>query len=212
MEWVKLISKYKEMQERYGAKGFDPIISGGCNTSPKVCFVFMNPTGRNVASDPSWKGLKSPWIGTKNIWKLFRQAQILDKEIFNETKEKANDWDYEFSERVYKDISDKFVYITNLAKCTQEDARPLPNSVFKEYRDLLLEELNLIKPKCIVTLGNQVSSIILQQNIKVSECRRKEFTLINYKVFPVYYPVGQGMRNLNLAAEDIEWIYKEAQK
>ena len=132
MEWENLINKYREMQQKYGARNLDPIISGGCNTNPKLCFVFMNPTGRNIASDPAWEGLKSPWLGTKNIWKLFHLSQIIDKEIFDETQyRRPIDWDYEFSKRVYDGITEKSVYITNLAKCTQEDARPLPNTVFK---------------------------------------------------------------------------------
>ena len=39
----------------------------------------MNPTGRNIASSKNWKGLKSPWIGTKNIWDLFVELDLLDK-------------------------------------------------------------------------------------------------------------------------------------
>ena len=50
----------------------------------------MNPTGRNIASSKDWKGLKSPWIGTKNIWDLFIELDLLDKEnvekIFKENK------------------------------------------------------------------------------------------------------------------------------
>lgn len=38
-------------------------------------------------------------------------------------------------------------YVTNLAKCTQLDARPLPDSVYKEYLALLYQEIDLIRPK-----------------------------------------------------------------
>lgn len=42
----------------------------------------MNPTGKNVASYDGWKGLKAPWIGTKNIWNLFYNLNLLDGKIF----------------------------------------------------------------------------------------------------------------------------------
>ena len=42
----------------------------------------MNPTGKNIASSKSWKGLKSLLIGTKNIWDLFYKLKILDKDIY----------------------------------------------------------------------------------------------------------------------------------
>ncbi len=34
----------------------------------------------------------------------------------------------------------------------------------------------------------------------------KEIDEISYPVFPVYYPVGQGMRNISIAIEDIKDI------
>ena len=63
--------KYDELQLKYGAKELDSIYNGGCTNNPDIFFVFMNPTGRNIASQKTWNGLKSPWIGTKNIWDLF---------------------------------------------------------------------------------------------------------------------------------------------
>ncbi len=82
---------------------------------------------------------------------------------------KSDEWSEEFSEKLYKEIAAKKVYITNLAKCTQIDARPLSDKVFKEYLALTQEELAIVQPKHIITLGNQVSSILLGRPIKVSE-------------------------------------------
>ena len=100
----------------------------------------MNSTGRNIASSPNWKGRGSPWIGTKNIWKLFYRIGLLDEEI-------------------------------------------------------------------------QVSSIVLNQNISVSQCRKQNFLKIiagkEYKVYPVYYPIGNGMMNIEKAIEDMKFIVKQ---
>lgn len=139
---------YDELQVKYGAKELDSIYNGGCEKNPDICFVFMNPTRKNIASDKSWKGRKSPWLGTKNIWKLFYKV------------------------------------------------------------DLLFKEINIIKPKIIITFGNQVSSIILNKKISVSENRKKCYRIqINkneYKVYPVYYPVGNGIFNIDKSIEDIK--------
>ena len=56
---------YDKLQIKYGAKNLDSIYNGGCEDNPDICFVFMNPTDRNIASDKSWEGRKSPWLGTK---------------------------------------------------------------------------------------------------------------------------------------------------
>ncbi len=202
---------YDKMQIKYGAKELDSIYNGGCEENPDICFVFMNPTGRNIASDKSWKGRKSPWLGTKNIWKLFYKVNLLSEKLFNQIQEmKPKDWDYKFCDTVYEEIANNKVFITNLGKCTQLDARPLSNEVLKKYLALLFKEIDIVKPKIIITFGNQVSSIILNKKILVSENRKTYYEIkINnnlYKVYPVYYPVGNGIFNIDKAIEDITWI------
>lgn len=117
------------------------------------------------------------------------------------------DWDYEFAEQLYRNVADQKIYITNLGKCTQTDAKPLPNQTLKEYLELLEKEIDIIKPKIIITFGNQVSSIILNQPISVSKCRKeyyiKHIHYTDYKVYPIFYPVGQGMRNIDIAINNI---------
>ena len=80
--------EYDKLQNKYGAKELDPIYNGGCTKNPDICFVFMNPTGRNIASPKTWKGLKAPWLGTKNIWKLFTAINLFDKSLLDEINEK----------------------------------------------------------------------------------------------------------------------------
>lgn len=163
------------------------------------------------------EGIKAPWIGTKNVWKMFYQLGFFDKELLdNINKRKPKDWDYDFAKIIYKKVSDNSIYITNLSKATQVDARPLKNDVFKKYLNLFKEEISTIKPEIIITFGNQVSSVLLNRSIKVSEYRKKYEVLdINgnaIKIFPVYYPVGQGMRNMKKAKKDIDWIIKNQTK
>ena len=202
---------YDRLQKKYGAKELDSIYNGGCEMSPDICFVFMNPTGRNIASSKTWNGRKSPWLGTKNIWKLFHSVNLLSEDVFNKIQEKKpKDWDYEFCDYVYKEIENNKIFITNLGKCTQIDARPLPDEVLKKYLKLLFKEIDIIRPKVIITFGNQVSSIILNKKISVSEnrkvCHELKINKNKYKVYPVYYPVGNGIFNIDKSIEDIMWI------
>ena len=67
MELEELNLEYGKLQQKYGAKELDSNYNGGYTKNPDICFGFMNPTRRNIASFKNWKGLKSPWIGTKNI-------------------------------------------------------------------------------------------------------------------------------------------------
>lgn len=210
-ELEKLNKSYDKMQKKYGAKELDSICNGGKIDNPDICFVFMNPTGRNLSSEKSWTGRKSPWLCTKNIWKLFNKVGLMDDDIYNEIlSRKPKEWDYDFSDKVYKNVEDNNYFITNLGKCTQVDARALPDEVLGSYLKLLLKEIDIIKPKIIITFGNQVSSIILNKKISVSENRKtyheKKIKENTYKIFPVYYPVGNGIFNIDKSIEDIRWI------
>ena len=206
-----LKTEYDKLQLKYGAKGLDSIYNGGCTSNPDICFVFMNPTGKNIASSKSWKGLKSPWIGTKNIWDLFYQLKLLDQDIYHQIKSiKGTDWTEEFANEVYNNVKKYKYFITNLGKCTQVDARPLSNDVYKKYLHLLEKEIEIVHPKVIILFGNQVSSIVLNKKISVSQCRKQKFIKeINnkrYDCYSVFYPVGNGRFNIEKSIEDIRYI------
>ncbi len=213
MEKINLISVYDTLQKKYGDKNLNSVYGGGCIKSPKVCFVFMNPTAKNIATAKSWKGVRYQWLGTKPIWKFFNKLGLISDELNNEIQnKKAADWTNEFCIEVYNEVKNNKFYITNLAKCTQADARHLSDSVFLEYKKYLLLELEQVNPKKIVFFGNQVSSIMLNQNISVSNCRNQKFNLEinnkNFDCYAVYYPVGNGFFNVDKAIEDLNKILK----
>ena len=145
MKLNDLIKEYDKLQLEYGSENLNSIYNGGCEENPDICFVFMNPTGRNIASSKEWKGIKAPWLGTKNIWDLFFELNLLNQNIYKEIKsKKAVDWDELFAESVYEDVKKHKYFITNLGKCTQVDARPLPDSVYLSYLNLLEKEIKVL--------------------------------------------------------------------
>lgn len=207
----RLNKKYDALQEKYGSQELNSIYNGGCKNNPDICFVFMNPTGKNIASAKDWTGIRSPWVGTKNVWDLFIELDMIDKNIYKKIKSiKGSEWTPAFAKEVYADIERRKIYITNLAKCTQTDARILNDKVFKEYLPLFEEEIKLVNPKIIILFGNQVSSIFLNTKISVSQSRKKEYQKqidsTIYKCYSVYYPVGNGRFNIDKSIEDIKYI------
>ena len=211
MKIQDLNKEYDKLQLKYGAKELDSIYNGGLEENPDICFVFMNPTGRNIASEKTWKGRKSPWIGTKNIWDLFYAVGFQDEKIYQKIKSiKGSEWTEEFADEVYSDVKKHKYFITNLGKCTQIDARPLPDKIYKEYLSLLEKEIEILNPKVIILFGNQVSSIVLNEKISVSNVRKKLFKKnINgkeYDAYSIYYPIGNGRFNIDKSIEDIKWI------
>ncbi len=213
LQCTELFQEVNDLHKLYGCFDYSPIYGTGCIKKPKLMFLFMNPTGRNVSANLAWNGLRAPWLDTKNIWHMFYKLGLIKKEQLTYIQNlQLKDWTSDFSEQLYKTISNNNVYITNLAKCTQPDARSLRDCVFKAYLGNIQREILLVRPKQIVSFGNQVSSILLGKSIKVSEyVNNHEILEIDgntFKVFPTYYPVGQGMRNLDLAIKRIQTLIK----
>ncbi len=204
-----LFQEVNELHRLYGCPDLSPIYGAGCINKPKLMLLFMNPTGRNISANLTWSGLKAPWLGTKNIWRMIYQLGFISSAQYSFIRNsEPKDWTYEFSERLYQTLNNNGVYITNLAKCTQKDARKMRDGVFKAYLDNTKREISLVQPKRTVTFGNQVSSILLGKRIKIGDCiNGREILEISgkfFNVFPTYYPVGQGMRNMELAISRIK--------
>jgi len=76
-----------------------------------------------------------------------------------------------------------------------------------------IEDIHEMGSKKIIVFGNQVSSIFLKEKITVSQWRKKKTKIKikknEYDVYPVYYPVGNGMRNIDLVIEDLKYIIGE---
>lgn len=212
MQLTELHKIADKLQLQHGHPGLKSIYGAGCIKKPQVMFVFMNPTAKNVAAFSNWKGLRAPWLGTKNIWQLLNQTRFLSDKLCKRIRElKTADWTVELAAEVYEQIAKNKAYITNLAKCTQIDARPLKDKVFKEYLEIMHKEIELTKPEHIIAFGNQVSSILLNKIVSVSHYKAAEYETLSinnktYRVYPCFYPVGQGQRNLPLAVKRIKTI------
>ncbi len=214
MQITSLKRKFDALQRRHGDPALRAIYGAGCVSRPDVCFVFMNPTGRNVAASPRWKGLHAPWIGTKHAWNLFTKLGLFDA-VLNERIQTTppEAWTPAFAGEVYRHVAARRLYITNLAKCTQADARHQRDDVFRAYLPSLHEEIAAVNPRAIVAFGNQVNSVMLGRPVNVSQCRKTSVPFAasgkTFGVHPVCYPVGQGMRNMGKAIEDVRWIMRK---
>jgi DNA polymerase len=199
----------KKLQKKHGHRDVYPINGAGCIEQPELLLLFMNPTARNVSADPKWTGIRAPWLGTKNIWKMLKRLNLIEREQFEETQKlKPGEWTVDFSENLYRKLAGNKVYITNLAKCTQKDAKPLKNKIFREYLELARKEILAVNPKIIVSFGIQVSEILLEKKIELKSNGEEKIMIGNksFRVFPTYYPVGQGMRNMEKAVERIRQL------
>lgn len=218
MQLKSLHKDIDQLQLLHGDSSLSAIYGAGDINRPNIMFVFMNPTAKNISANKKWAGLRAPWLGTKNVWNIFFELGILSKDLYEKTQKlKDTDWTKDFCNEIYSELKKQKIFITNLAKCTQLDARPLKDKVFKDYLDLMKKEISLIKPKHVISFGNQVSSILLSKPVSVSNYKNNDFELLKidnmtFKVYPAYYPVGQGRRNMPLAIKRIKQIKSNRSK
>lgn len=208
-----LCAQYDALQLEFGDSNYNSVYAGGCEQNPRLALVFMNPTARNIAAAKSWTGGRYQWLGFKPIWQFLERCGLFSPELNAAIQKMAPaGWTPEFAERVYADLAQRGIYITNLAKCTQADARPLPDSVFRAYRDLLLAELDEVNPQKIILFGNQVASVTLGQKVSVNAARKVPYQLKTprrtFTAYAVHYPVGNNTHNAPKAIQDILWLTK----
>jgi len=194
---------YKLNKEHFPENKLMPILGGGKIQKPKAMFVFINPTSRNISSDPSWKGQRFPFTGTKQIWNVFHKAGLFDDQLAYRIRYDAH-WSVEFANKVIDYIKGKSFYFTNIVKWTGHNA-DLPDSKKTElFLPVLKREIELVQPEYVVTFGLIPFEKLTGEKIRLSDYYSEavknkklksyeiEVNSVKTKVIPCYFPVGRG--------------------
>ncbi len=81
------------------------------------------------------------------------------------------------------------VFITSILKCRPPKNRNPHQNEIKACSPYLTRQINLIKPKLLVSLG-QTALSFFSKNSKLSEKRGTLFDFENFKVFSTYHPAA----------------------
>ncbi len=202
-ELLKLWENVHDLDRKFSGNNLAPIMGNGKTENPKFMFVFINPTSRNTSSNPKWQGPRFPFIGTKQIWRIFYHAGIFNSNLMQEI-ESGSIWDIEFTIKVLDFLKSMDFYFTNLVKWTGKDAT-LPNSEkINRFLPILINEIEIVKPKYVVTfglipfqsltkstikLGSYYSETMKAKKLKIYETRIGKTAV---KIIPCYFPIGRG--------------------
>ncbi|NIT04569.1 hypothetical protein GTO10_06790 [Candidatus Saccharibacteria bacterium] len=181
-----------------------PIVGGGQADRPKLMFVFINPTHRNISSDPNWEGPRYPFIGTREVWRVFYKAGFLADNLMRSI-EKSAAWPVSFAKELEEFMKRESLYITNLVKRTGSDASLPDAGMTKLFIPVIQREIELVQPTYIVSFGLIPFERLTGRKIKlgdyylevVGEGSLKAFDLsmgsnLKPRVIPCYFPVGRG--------------------
>ncbi|MCK4777852.1 MAG: uracil-DNA glycosylase [Actinomycetia bacterium] len=107
-------------------------------------------------------------------------------------------------------MSRKDVYIANVLKCRPPNNRnPLPEEI-EECRPYLKQQIKIIKPKVVCTLGNFATRLILGEKLGITSLRGKKFEGDGYFIFPTFHPAAV-LRNPGMGVDfkkDLETMKK----
>lgn len=86
------------------------------------------------------------------------------------------------------------IYITNILKCRPPENRDPRTQEIQQCLSYLLEQINLVNPEIITTLGKVSTRVILKRrNIRIkriSNVRGEIFQLKDHVVLPTYHPAA----------------------
>ncbi len=204
-------------KQAYPNNNLQPILGNGKINHPKFMIVFINPTIRNISSNPQWKSIRYPFIGRKRPWKEFNKSNLIkDKEIMQHILENENNWDYEFTDKMKNYLAKQELYVTNIVKNTGHNADLPKADQINLYLPSFLKEIELIDPKYIITFGLIPFNALTKEKIKLKQYHEQvvetnkiqfyniEINSKQYKVIPCFYPIGRG--NPKLAIEMLKII------
>ncbi len=87
-------------------------------------------------------------------------------------------------------LSRSDIYIANVIKCRPPNNRdPLPIEI-STCKPFLLQQIELIQPKLVCTLGNFATQTLLERKVGITKVRGQVIRLADFVVFPLLHPAA----------------------
>ncbi len=102
------------------------------------------------------------------------------------------------------------VFITNIVKCRPpNNRRPLPQEIATS-KPLLFEQIKIIRPLVICTLGSAALEGLLGTTVKITRTRGKKLTWNSTTLIPTYHPayILRNPKELQALVDDIRLATK----
>lgn len=103
------------------------------------------------------------------------------------------------------------VYVTNAVKCRGKGGRPPSAEEISRCLPYLEEEINAVRPKVIITLGDEAVNALLNRSQGVTGLRGKFYSYKGINLTPIYHPaeLAEKPSLKREAHEDIKMVISE---
>lgn len=167
--------------------------------NPKLMLILVNPTYRNLSSDPKYKGVRFPFIGVRQFWKVLADGGLIDEKVAHELPLREY-WGGEHTEQIKQELIRNKLFLTNVVKCCYNHSAYPDRKAVKDQIKMLADEIRIVNPKRIVAFGGLVYKTLTGKNVKLSEYwnsrrtgkSREIVSGLNIIVEPCYFPIGRG--------------------
>lgn len=87
-------------------------------------------------------------------------------------------------------LSRNEIYIANVIKCRPPNNRdPEPDEV-ETCKPFLLQQIQLIRPKLVCSLGNWATQTLLEKRVGITKVRGQAIPLKEFVLFPLFHPAA----------------------
>jgi hypothetical protein len=164
---------------------------------PNLMLILINPTYRNLSSDPKYTGIRFPFIGVRQFWKVLADGGLINEKIAYSLPLRS-EWRDEHTEEIKKELINNKLFLTNIVKCCYNHGFYPKKEVVEEQLKILREEIRIVKPKRIIAFGAFTYKTLTGKNIKLSNYKNtleivsERISGLEIQTIPCYFPIGQG--------------------
>ncbi|MCZ6781368.1 MAG: uracil-DNA glycosylase, partial [Nitrospirae bacterium] len=82
------------------------------------------------------------------------------------------------------------IYIANVIKCRPPNNRDPETDEVDTCKPFLLQQIELIRPKLVCSLGNWATQTLLEKKVAITKVRGQAFHVRDFVVFPMLHPAA----------------------
>ncbi|MGQ0665488.1 MAG: uracil-DNA glycosylase [Nitrospiraceae bacterium] len=82
------------------------------------------------------------------------------------------------------------IYIANVIKCRPPDNRDPEQDEVETCKPFLLQQIDMIRPKLVCTLGNWATQTLLERKVGITKVKAQAFYMKSFVIFPLLHPAA----------------------
>lgn len=82
------------------------------------------------------------------------------------------------------------IYIANVIKCRPPNNRDPEQDEVETCKPFLMQQIQLIRPKLVCTLGNWATQTLLERKVGITKVKGQAFYMKDFVIFPLLHPAA----------------------